>query len=140
MTSWIRFEHEGTVAFGTLSGSTIAVHSGNISEQPQATGEQLDLSAVKVLTPCVPGKMICLWNNFAANAKKQGLSMPPEPLWFLKASTAFLNPGETIERPSSYKGKIVYEGESALSSARNVRIFPRRRPQASSSALPASTT
>ncbi len=40
--------------------------------------------------------------------------MPPEPLWFLKASTAFLNPGETIERPSSYKGKIVYEGELGI--------------------------
>ncbi len=73
MTSWIRFEHGGAAGFGTLSGSTIAVHSGDMFDQAQPTGEQLELSAVKVLTPCVPGKMICLWNNFAANAKKQGL-------------------------------------------------------------------
>jgi ketopantoate reductase/2-keto-4-pentenoate hydratase/2-oxohepta-3-ene-1,7-dioic acid hydratase in catechol pathway len=58
--------------------------------------------------------MICLWNNFAANAKKQSLSKPPEPLWFLKAANAFLAHGEPIKRPPAYNGKIVYEGELGI--------------------------
>jgi 2-keto-4-pentenoate hydratase/2-oxohepta-3-ene-1,7-dioic acid hydratase in catechol pathway len=69
---------------------------------------------VKVLIPCVPGKMICLWNNFAANAAKQNLSRPEEPLWFIKAPTAVLAHGKAILRPATYPGKIVYEGELGI--------------------------
>ena len=108
------FEHGGRTGFGTLDGATIEVHDGTMFETPEPSGNKLDLAAVKILTPCVPGKMICLWNNFAANAAKQNLSKPPEPLWFLKASNAFLAQGEAIERPASYAGKIVYEGELGI--------------------------
>ena len=88
--------------------------TATFSHKPVPSGEKLEFASVKVLTPCVPGKMICLWNNFAANAKKQNLSKPPEPLWFLKASNAFLAQGEAIKRPPSYAGKIVYEGELGI--------------------------
>jgi 2-dehydropantoate 2-reductase len=114
MTQWIRFEKDGRAGFGTLQGTTINVHKGDMFERPDPTGEKLDLAAVKVIIPCVPGKMICLWNNFAANAKKQDLTKPPEPLWFLKGSNAFLANGEAIKRPPSYSGKIVYEGELGI--------------------------
>ena len=114
MTQWIRFNHGDRIRFGTLSGRTIEVHDGNMFEAPRRSGEQLDLEAVTILPPCLPQKMICLWNNFAANAAKQNLSRPPEPLWFLKASSAFLAHGEAIRRPASYSGKIVYEGELGI--------------------------
>jgi ketopantoate reductase/2-keto-4-pentenoate hydratase/2-oxohepta-3-ene-1,7-dioic acid hydratase in catechol pathway len=114
MTRWIRFDHDDRIRFGTLEGETIAVHEGDMFEGSRPTGETLGLAAVKVLPPCVPGKMICLWNNFAANAKKQSLSKPPEPLWFLKAPNAFLAHGEPIKRPPAYNGKIVYEGELGI--------------------------
>ncbi len=114
MTQWIRFQHDSRIRFGTLDGGTIEVYDGDLFDKPAPSAEKLDLASVKVLTPCVPGKMICLWNNFAANAKKQNLSKPPEPLWFLKASNAFLAPGEAIKRPPSYTGKIVYEGELGI--------------------------
>lgn len=114
MTQWIRFEHAGRIGFGALDEGTIEVHNGAMFEMPEPSGEKLDLAAVRVLPPCVPGKMICLWNNFAANAAKQNLSKPPEPLWFLKAPSAFLAHGEGITRPASYAGKIVYEGELGI--------------------------
>ena len=114
MTQWICFQHDNRIRFGTLNGGTIDVYDGDIFAKPVPSGEKLEFASVKVLTPCVPGKMICLWNNFAANAKKQNLSKPPEPLWFLKASNAFLAQGEAIKRPPSYAGKIVYEGELGI--------------------------
>ena len=114
MTRWIRFEHDGRGLFGTLEDGRIAVHHGNMLAASTPTGETLDLAAVKVLVPCQPGKMICLWNNFAANAAKQNLSRPEEPLWFIKADTASLAHGEPIRRPASYAGKIVYEGELGI--------------------------
>jgi ketopantoate reductase/2-keto-4-pentenoate hydratase/2-oxohepta-3-ene-1,7-dioic acid hydratase in catechol pathway len=78
---------------------------------PQATGEILPVQSVKVLTPCVPSKMLCLWNNFHALAAKLKVAAPDEPLYFLKSPSAFLAHGEPIRRPRSYSGNIVYEGE-----------------------------
>ncbi|MGO8952960.1 MAG: fumarylacetoacetate hydrolase family protein [Rhodomicrobium sp.] len=114
MAKWVRFEHGGASYFGTLDGSTIAVHKGDMFENAVPTGERADLARVKMLTPCLPSKMICLWNNFAANAKKQNLSEPAEPLWFLKAPSSHLAHGEAIERPASYSGRIIYEGELGI--------------------------
>src|SRR5271165_1330548 len=114
MTKWIRFEHAGRVDIGTLDGGTIAIHTGDMFAGAAPTNERIELAGVKVLTPCSPSKMVCLWNNFAANAKKQNLPKPAEPLWFLKAPSAYLAHGDAIKRPPSYSGKIVYEGELGI--------------------------
>src|SRR5579875_422550 len=111
MTQWIRFERNGRIDFGTLSGDVISVHSGDMFAGAKPTGETVKLSAVKVLAPCVPSKMICLWNNFHQLAAKNNFAVPPEPLYFLKANNAFCGPNTPIERPKSYSGRIVYEGE-----------------------------
>jgi len=114
MALWIRFEQGGHVAFGTLHGDLIQIHRGNLFDQPQPTEERVRLSDVRVLTPCDPSKMVCLWNNFHALAIKLEQQLPEEPLYFLKASNAFLADGETIRRPPSYSGKVVYEGELGI--------------------------
>lgn len=113
MTQWIRFEQGGAVRFGTLADGEIAVHEGDMFAGNRPTGETVALSAVKALVPCT-GKFICLWNNFGANAAKQGLSQPAEPLWFFKGDNSFLADGGAIRRPASYAGKIVYEGELGI--------------------------
>jgi 2-keto-4-pentenoate hydratase/2-oxohepta-3-ene-1,7-dioic acid hydratase in catechol pathway len=111
MTLWVRYEQGGRAGFGTLSGDTIAAHEGDMFDAPQATGQTVALGAVRLLLPAQPTKIVGLWNNFRALAAKQGLSQPPEPLWFIKSATSFLEPGGTIRRPKSYDGKIVFEGE-----------------------------
>src|SRR3546814_18258915 len=58
--------------------------------------------------------MLALWNNFHALAAKLNVAEPPEPLYLLKASNSFLAAGETIRRPKSYDGPIVYEGELGI--------------------------
>ena len=114
MAHWIRFEHDGKTGFGTLDGETINVHSGDMFASPQATGETLSLDAVKMLTPSQPSKMICLWNNFHALAARLKVQAPDEPLYLMKSPSAFLAHGETILRPPSYSGNIVYEGELGI--------------------------
>ena len=114
MARWIRFEHQGQTGFGALDGATIRVHEGDMFEDPRPTGATLPLAEVKVLTPCTPSKMICLWNNFHALAARLGVAEPDEPLYFLKSPSAFLAHGETIRRPPSYSGNVVYEGELGI--------------------------
>jgi ketopantoate reductase/2-keto-4-pentenoate hydratase/2-oxohepta-3-ene-1,7-dioic acid hydratase in catechol pathway len=111
---WIRFEHQGQAGFGTLEGATITVHDGDMFAEPRPTGRTLALAEVKVLTPCTPSKMVCLWNNFHALAARLGVAEPDEPLYFLKSPSAFLAHGETIRRPKSYSGNVVYEGELGI--------------------------
>src|SRR5260370_953378 len=55
--------------------------------------------------------MICLWNNFHQLAAKNEFKQPKEPLWFLKAPNAYWPANRPIERPATYAGKIIYEGE-----------------------------
>jgi 2-dehydropantoate 2-reductase len=111
MAKWIRFEQGGKTGIGTLEGETIAVHAGDMFAGAKPTGETLKLSDVQVLTPCDPSKMICLWNNFHQLAAKNDFKEPKEPLWFLKAPNSYWPANRPIQRPATYAGKIIYEGE-----------------------------
>ncbi|MCZ6626906.1 MAG: fumarylacetoacetate hydrolase family protein [SAR324 cluster bacterium] len=114
MTQWIRFEHGGEKKFGTLEGDTIAVHEGDMFNQPKSTSESVALGDVKILTPTEPSKIVALWNNFYALGQKLNLDTPPEPLYFIKASTSSLAGGEQIRRPASFDGKVIFEGELGI--------------------------
>jgi 2-keto-4-pentenoate hydratase/2-oxohepta-3-ene-1,7-dioic acid hydratase in catechol pathway len=111
MAHWVRFEQGGETKHGTLQDGVIAVHEGDMFTAPRPTGERIDLGAVRLLTPCQPSKMICLWNNFHELAAKNNFQRPEEPLYFIKAANAYHPHEEPIRRPRSYAGKIVYEGE-----------------------------
>ncbi|HJN42890.1 MAG: fumarylacetoacetate hydrolase family protein [Vicinamibacterales bacterium] len=121
MTHWIRFEHTGHVGFGTLSEGTIAVHEGNMFDDPTPTGEALPLDKVSTLVPTDAGKMLALWNNSRAMAAKMGQVAPDEPLYFIKANGSYLGAGGTIRKPASYDGKVVFEGELGIVIGRECR-------------------
>lgn len=114
MANWVRFQRSGAAGFGTLEGDTITVHSGNMFNGAQPTGERIALAEVELLTPTEPTKVIALWNNFHALAAKLGSPVPADPLYLLKAGSSLTTPGATVRRPPSYDGKVVYEGELGI--------------------------
>ena len=114
MPSWIRFDHAGQAGFGTLNGEQIAEHSGDLFGQPVPTGRTLALADVRLTLPCLPSKFIGLWNNDHPQAAKNGLAIPPEPLYFIKAASSYCAHEQPIEVPASYDGRVVYEGELGL--------------------------
>jgi 2-keto-4-pentenoate hydratase/2-oxohepta-3-ene-1,7-dioic acid hydratase in catechol pathway len=81
--------------------------------QPTATGRQLARAGLKLLTPTQPSKVLALWNNFGQLAAKLNLARPPEPLYFIKSPSSYLDPGETIRRPRG-EPKLVFEGELGI--------------------------
>jgi 2-keto-4-pentenoate hydratase/2-oxohepta-3-ene-1,7-dioic acid hydratase in catechol pathway len=109
---WVRFEADGQTGFGTLTGETIT--EGDMFAGAQPSSRSVALAEVRLLTPCVPSKMVALWNNFHALAAKLNLPEPEEPLYFLKGNNSFLAAGGTIRRPRAYDGKVVYEGELGI--------------------------
>lgn len=114
MQHWVRFRHAGEEGFGVLDGETIAIHTGSIYDTPRPTGEGLERSAVDLLAPAEPGKVIALWNNFHALAARLGVAEPAEPLYLLKAPSSITTPGATVHRPLSYSERVVFEGELGI--------------------------
>jgi 2-keto-4-pentenoate hydratase/2-oxohepta-3-ene-1,7-dioic acid hydratase in catechol pathway len=114
MTRWVRFDDDGRIGFGTLEGEVVAVHDGDLFAGSRPSGQTKALDRVALLTPCAPSKMVCLWNNSRASAAKLNLAEPADPLYFLKAPTAFLAAGRTIPRPASYAGRVLFEGELGI--------------------------
>ena len=114
MTLWGRYQYNEMTGFGFIEDDTIVVCEGNMFSNVSLTGEKLALEDVKLLTPCEPTKMLALWNNFHSLAAKLEVSEPEEPLYLLKGNNSFLGPNEIIQRPLSYSGKIVYEGELGI--------------------------
>jgi len=111
---WARFRRAGHLGYGQVEGDSLKVYSGDLFDGAAPTGQTVKLSEVELARPCDPSKMICLWNNFHALAAKLEVAEPPEPLWFLKAPSAFTDPETTIRRPGTYDGPVVYEGELGI--------------------------
>ena len=53
------------------------------------------------LGPCVGGvgKFVCIGLNYADHAAESGLKVPPEPVMFLKATSAICGPDDPVEIP-----------------------------------------
>ena len=114
MAQWLRFQHEGKSGFGQVQGDQIAVYSGDLFNQPTATGDTLKLADVTIDIPCKPSKMVAMVDNFHALVTKLEHAVPAEPLYFLKGNNSFLASNQTIRTPKSYSGKVVYEGELGI--------------------------
>jgi 2-keto-4-pentenoate hydratase/2-oxohepta-3-ene-1,7-dioic acid hydratase in catechol pathway len=116
MTHWARFRRHATaqIGFGLLQGESIAEYSGDLFGDCEPSGSTVALADCSLLSPCVPSKIIGLWNNFHALAAKLEKAEPSHPLYFIKASSALAGQGDTIRRPRGYQGKIIYEGELGI--------------------------
>ena len=125
---WLRYKPQGgqpgAEGFGVLDGDTVQVFAGALFGAHQPTGQTLALADVELLAPCVPGKVIGLWNNFRAAAEKNGWATPAEPLYFLKSPGSVVASGQAIPVPVSYDGRVAYEGELAVVIGRQARAVP----------------
>ena len=114
MSIWIRFTNKNTESFGILTNNDIAVYEGDMFDNPSNTGVKIKLNDVQLINPCVPSKMIALWNNYQSLALEKGLSKPENPLYLNKAISSIIEQGENIVRPISYDEKIFFEGELGI--------------------------
>lgn len=114
MTAWVGFAGEDGPGFGTLICGVIAVFEGDMFRGATPTGETVPLDDTELSIPCVPSKIVALWNNSKSAAEKQGLEQPADPLFFVKGPNTYLAPGGTIRKPSGYNGRVIYEAELGI--------------------------
>ena len=60
-----------------------------------------------------PGKILCVARNYPEHAKESGAEVPAEPVFFLKPTTALLEPGGTILLPPQSR-RVEVECELAV--------------------------
>ena len=80
----------------------------------------LPLEEVKLLAPVAPSKIVCVGRNYREHAAELGNKMPEEPLLFLKAPSAVIGSGDTIELPSQSQ-QVEHEGELGIVIGRTAR-------------------
>ncbi|NJL49333.1 MAG: fumarylacetoacetate hydrolase family protein [Leptolyngbyaceae cyanobacterium SM2_5_2] len=81
--------------------------------QGQPTESELQPGQYTILAPCAPSKIVAVGKNYADHAAEMGTSVPPEPLIFIKPSTAVTSLGSPIYYPPQAH-QVDYEGELAL--------------------------
>jgi 2-keto-4-pentenoate hydratase/2-oxohepta-3-ene-1,7-dioic acid hydratase in catechol pathway len=116
----VRYGREHEVGFGVLEDETVAVVGPHPFGPFQYTGERLPSTEVRLLAPVLPTKVVAVGRNYADHARELGNEVPPEPIIFLKPSTAVIGPGDGIVRPAG-AGRVDYEGELAVVVGRLVR-------------------
>lgn len=85
-----RFRYNDNVFYGEVSGNTVTSQEGAVVEY--------DLSELEVLPPSNPSKIVCVGLNYHDHAAELGLSVPEEPIIFIKPQSAVIG----------HHGKIIY--------------------------------
>ena len=94
-------------------GVTVAQIEGHPFGEIRFTGERWALADVRLLSPILPSKVVCVGRNYADHAAEHGADVPAEPLLFLKPSTSVIGPGDPIRLPVQSK-QVEHEAELAV--------------------------
>ena len=96
---------DGTIR--DLSGHVPDIAGATLSDAGIAALRGIDAASLPIvpastrLGPCVggTGKFICIGLNYADHAAESGMTVPPEPIIFMKATSAIVGPNDPIIIP-----------------------------------------
>ena len=119
---------DGGEIYGLIEGDDVTPLA-SLPASPAMTdrllsGAPIPLSAVRLLAPCQPSKIVCVGRNYAEHAAEHGAEVPQEPLIFLKPPSSLLGPGEAIVlNPLSQR--VEHEAELAVVIGQRARNLTR---------------
>lgn len=99
--------------FGVVNGTQIGILKGHPFGDLEPTGVALELDEVKILSPVLPSKVVCVGKNYADHAKELGGEVPAEPVIFIKPSTTVIGENDPIVLPAQSKN-VHHEVELAV--------------------------
>jgi len=103
------------MSFGVLDGDgQVAQIDGHPFGRISFTGTRYAQADVRLLSPILPSKVVCVGKNYAAHIAEMNTGdAPKEPLLFLKPSTAVIGPGDAIRIPPG-STNVHHEAELAV--------------------------
>lgn len=116
----VRYAGHGD-GYGVLRDGMIFPLAGSPFDGVRETGAApVALTAVQLLAPCQPSKIVGIGRNYAAHAAEHHAPVPTEPLIFLKPPSALLAPGAAIEL-TPLSAQVEHEGELVVVIGRRCR-------------------
>ncbi len=109
-----------TPRYGWIFEEMVGSIDGSIFSEYRRQEATLPLSAVKLLAPVEPSKIICVGRNYADHAREQGVDVPEIPLLFLKPPSSVIGSGTAIEIPPQ-SHLVEHEAELAIVISREGR-------------------
>ena len=116
----LRYRTDGSVKPGILDGenkvrdASSLIHdwdSSTVTIEKLESIKSIDLSTlpevekVDSIAPCVSkksiGKFICIGLNYSDHAAETGMKVPPEPIMFMKATSAVIGPNDDVMIPKN---------------------------------------
>jgi 2-keto-4-pentenoate hydratase/2-oxohepta-3-ene-1,7-dioic acid hydratase in catechol pathway len=92
----------------------VAQIEGHPFGQISFTGTRHAQADVRLLSPILPSKVVCVGKNYAAHVQEMNTGdAPKEPLLFLKPSTSVIGPGDAIRIPPG-STNVHHEAELAV--------------------------
>ena len=105
----VRYLIDRKIEYGILDGEQVQ----GLAEPPFRQIKKLDryhkLSEVKLLSPCLPTKVVAIGLNYYSHAKEVGQPVPKEPMMFFKPSTSVIGTEDKIINPGCER--LDYEAE-----------------------------
>jgi len=121
VTKYVRYDVAGKVSYGILEGATIRELSGDLFQSPRPTGRTVQLSAVRLLAPCQPGKVIAVGLNYQSHLGERPAAAYPG--LFAKLPTSIIATGEDIRYPADAEN-LHYEGEMVVVIGKRAQNVP----------------
>ena len=126
----VRFRAQRKVKYGLLEENVIRGLQGSPIVQFNRSGGSFtsdgstyNLDEVRLLSPCLPSKIVCLGLNYRSHAEETNNPIPTVPLIFLKPPSAVINPDDRIVLPRG-SGRVDYEGELGIVIGRKAKDVP----------------
>jgi 2-keto-4-pentenoate hydratase/2-oxohepta-3-ene-1,7-dioic acid hydratase in catechol pathway len=103
------------MSFGVLDGDgQVAQIEGHPFGQISFTGARYARADVRLLSPILPSKVVCIGKNYADHVKEMNTGDAPKaPLLFLKPSTSVIGPEDAIRIPRG-STNVHHESELAV--------------------------
>lgn len=123
---FVRFFWGEKARWGRVEGDSVQELDGAPYLGGADVGRVFPLDDLELMAPVEPSKIICIGRNYAEHAAELGNLAPSEPMFFLKAPSAMIGPGETIKIP--FPGHAVHwEAELAAVIGKRARQVPREQ-------------
>ena len=110
---FVRFKIKSGIRYGQVCENHVLEIEGDIFSKYQVTETKHALCALKILSPCVPTKIVAIGLNYRSHAEELGMALPEDPMVFMKPPTAVIGPDEEIIYPEM-SSQVDYEGELAV--------------------------
>jgi 2-keto-4-pentenoate hydratase/2-oxohepta-3-ene-1,7-dioic acid hydratase in catechol pathway len=103
------------MSFGVLDGDgQVAQIEGHPFGQISFTGQRFPAADVRLVSPILPSKVVCVGKNYADHVQEMSTGdAPTAPLIFLKPSTTVIGPGDAIRIPAG-STNVQHEVELAV--------------------------